>query len=234
MPTVNQNIDFLTNDDGTLFGYRPRHVVDVALPERLSDGSLALPNAAGSGIKVDLDTPAFGWRDLTSSVDVRGVGVNDPTFAVYTGTTLRAFQFSASTMQEVFFVFHVPHDWVPGPTPIHFHAHWSNAAATPNTGTVIWAFDYSFAKGFDQEAFAAVQTVKATQSCPATRYQHMVAETAAVTIPTMEVDGLILVRAWRDATVDTCTDAVFLHTCDIHYQSSNLATKNKAPNFYGA
>lgn len=27
--------------------------------------------------------------------------------------------------------------------------------------------------------------------------------------------------------------AVFLHTADVHYQSTNLATKNKAPNFYG-
>jgi hypothetical protein len=142
-----------------------------------------------------------------------------------------ALQFSATVMQECFIVFHVPHDYVVG-TDIHFHAHWSNAAVSPNTGTVIWAFDYSFAKGFNQAAFPAPTTVKVTQSCPATRYQHNIAETAAVTISGMEVDGLILVRCWRDATVDTCTDAVFLHTADIHYQSSNLATKNKAPNFY--
>ena len=25
---------------------------------------------------------------------------------------------------------------------------------------------------------------------------------------------------------------LFIHTCDIHYQSTNIATKNKAPNFY--
>ena len=51
----------------------------------------------------------------------------------------------------------------------------------------------------------------------------------------MEVDGLILVRGYRDAgnVLDTCTDAVFLHTMDIHYQSTNMATKNKAPSFYG-
>lgn len=25
---------------------------------------------------------------------------------------------------------------------------------------------------------------------------------------------------------------LFIHTCDLHYQSTNMATKNSAPNFY--
>ena len=196
-------------------------------------GTPVLPSASGTGIKLDPDLPAFGWRDLTSDIQVRGLGVADPSFDVYGATVLRQYAFSASTEQEVFLSFHVPHDWVPG-TAIHFHAHWSNAAATPNTGNVVWGFDYSFAKGFNQEAFPALTTITVTQASPATRYQHMIAETVAVTIPTMEVDGLILVRCYRKAAdaADTCTDAVFLHTADIHYQSSNLATKNKAPGFY--
>lgn len=192
------------------------------------------PSAAGNGIKVNQSSPSFGWRDLTAPIDVRGLGLNDPSFVVYTGTVLRAYQFSATVMNEVFFVFHVPHDWVPG-TSIFFHAHWSNAAVTPNTGNVVWAFDYSFAKGFGQEAFPAVQTVSVVAASPAIRYTHNVSETTAVSIPLMEVDGLILVRGYRDAAnvLDTCTDAVFLHTMDIHYQSTNMATVNKAPNFYG-
>jgi hypothetical protein len=196
-------------------------------------GSITLPKTSGEGLKVNTTTPAFGWRDLTASVEVRGVGANDPTFITYTGTTLRAFSFSAGTMNEAFFVFHVPHDWVPG-TDIFIHAHWSNAAATPNTGDVVWKFDYSFAKGFGQEAFPAVTTVEVIAACPATRYLHNVSETDAVTIPTMEVDGLILLRGYRDAAnvLDTCSDAVFLHTIDIHYQSTNMATANKAPSFY--
>lgn len=203
------------------------------LADPLISGSVTLPKTAGMGLKVDTASPAFGWRDLTSSIEVRGVGVNDPTFAVYTGTVIRAYQFSASVMNEVFMVFHVPHDWVPG-TAIFFHAHWSNAAAVPNTGNVIWGFDYSFGKGFGQEAFPAVQTASVTAASPATRYLHNVSETTAVTIPTMEVDGLILMRGYRDAAnvLDTCTDAVFLHTIDIHYQSTNMATANKAPSFY--
>lgn len=137
-------------------------------------------------------------------------------------------------MQEVFITYHVPHDYVPS-TDIFFHMHWSNAAATPNTGNVVWSFDYSYAKGFNQAPFSAFTKVSVTQACPATRYQHMVAETAAITIAALtEPDGLILVRAYRDASVgaDTCTDAVFAHTADIHYQATGIGTKNKAPNFY--
>ena len=206
---------------------------DEANSQLAVNGSLVLSNATGSGIKVDTASPAFGWRDITSDIQARGIGVNDPTFAIYTGTVLRAYQFSASTEMEVFSVFHIPHDYVPG-SNIHLHTHWSNAAATPDTGNVVWAFDYAFAKGFNQEAFPAVQTVKVTQASPATRYQHMIAETAAVSIPALEVDGILLVRIYRDAAnvADTCTDAVFLHTADIHYQSTNMTTKNKAPNFY--
>lgn len=192
-----------------------------------------LGKASGTGLRVDTSTPAWGWRDLTADITVRGTGAADPTFAVYGATALRAFQFSATVMQEVFLVFHVPHDWVPG-SDIFIHAHWSNAAAAPNTGTVRWGFEYSFAKGFDQEAFPTPTIVYAQQASSATRYRHMVTETTAVTIATMEVDGLILMRAFRDAAnaADTCTDAVFLHTVDIHYQSTNMATAGKAPSFY--
>lgn len=195
--------------------------------------NVVLPNAQTYGIKIDQDTPDWGWRDIIGGIEVRGVGANDPTFATYTGTTLRAFQFSASTMNEVFIVFHVPHDYVPG-TDIYMHAHWSNAAVTPNTGAVAWAFEWSYAKGYNQQAFTTPTTASVTQDCPATRYQHNIAETDAITISGLETDGLILVRVYRDAAAgkDTCTDAVFLHTADIHYQSTNVATKNRTFNFW--
>jgi hypothetical protein len=195
--------------------------------------SLTLPKASGSGIKIDDAAPVWGWRDLLAEVDIRGTGINDPSFLVYGATTMRVLSFSATTMQECFVVFHLPHDYVPG-TAIYLHTHWSNAAATPNTGNVMWSFDYSFAKGHNQQAFTAFTKISVTQASPATRYWHNIAETTAITIAGLEVDGLLMVRCYRDAAnaADTCTDAVFLHTVDMHYQSTNMATKNKAPSFY--
>ena len=86
---------------------------------------------------------------------LRGSGANDPTFAAYTGTNFYAHQFSATVMQQVYLQVHVPHDYVPG-TDIYFHVHWSNAAATPNTGNVIWGFEYSYAKGHQQSCVPCI------------------------------------------------------------------------------
>jgi hypothetical protein len=208
-------------------------ITQLTSADIVHSASIVMPKTAGEGILIDTAAPDYGWRDLTADIVVKGTGPSDPTFATYTGTVLRAYQFSASTEQDVFVVFHIPHDYVPG-TAIYFHTHWSNAAAVPNTGNVVWGFDYTFARGFSQDAFPAVTTTTVTQASSATRYMHQIAETTAQSIPNLEVDGLILCRAYRKAAdaADTCTDAVFLHTLDIHYQSSNLATKNKSPGFY--
>ena len=50
----------------------------------------------------------------------------------------------------------------------------------------------------------------------------------------LEIDGLILVRTWRNSTkeADTLDVAPFLHFVDIHYQSTNLTTKDKNYPFY--
>jgi hypothetical protein len=197
------------------------------------DGKIVLNKNSGNGIQVDVAVPSWGWRDITSDIIVKGSGSNDPTWSIYTGTNFSAYQFSPNTMNQAWVAFHIPHDYVPG-TAIHIHAHWSNAAATPNTGDEVWAFEYSYAKGHQQEAFPASNTVTATQASNATRYFHQIAETAELSIAGLEPDGMLLVRVYRDAAAagDTCTDPVFLHHCDVHYQSTNMATKQKEPNFY--
>lgn len=50
----------------------------------------------------------------------------------------------------------------------------------------------------------------------------------------LEIDGMLLVRTWRDSarTADTLNVAPFLHFVDIHYQSTLMSTKNKNYPFY--
>lgn len=51
----------------------------------------------------------------------------------------------------------------------------------------------------------------------------------------IEPDGLILARTWRDAsrTADTLNQTPFLHFVDMHYQSTNAATKQRnGPDFW--
>jgi hypothetical protein len=147
-----------------------------------------------------------------------------------------------AALREVYLVYHIDHDYKPG-SDMHIHAHWS--CATGATGDVKWYFDVSYAKGHNQAPFPAAVTCSVVQTASATAYQHMVAEVqmsaaspsaSQIDSDLLEVDGIIMVRAYRDRgdAADTCNQTVFLHTVDIHYQTDRTATINKAPNFYGA
>jgi hypothetical protein len=213
----------------------------------ISSGLLEQPLVVGSspaeGIKVDLEQPAYPWRDLVGDIAIRGAGGADPTFAVYRGN-IRQFQFSVG--DEVWLAFHIPHDLAKG-TDLYVHAHWSHAAANVTGGQVKWTFECTFAKGFDQQAFPATISASAIQTASATQYRHMVAEAqlstpngAADKLDTnaLEPDGLILMRAYlNDNSMTVSGGAVpepFLHSVDLHYQSTNVGTKRKAPDFYAS
>lgn len=212
--------------------------------------NLDLSGTSGTGIKVDLTTPTFGYRDLLGPIDIKSIGATDPVWAVYRGV-IYAYTFDTATA-EAFLTFHVPHDYVPG-SDMFIHMHWSqNVVDTGGTagapGNVEWNFDITYADGHGTpggaaDPFAAPKTVTVVQQGSTTQYGHMIAEVqftsnggSATTIDrnTIVVDGLILVRVYRikGNAADTLNQAPFGHTCDIHYQSNNLATKNKSPNFY--
>lgn len=172
-----------------------------------------------------------GWRDITGQITVRGTGANNPNWANI-GGNFWGYNFDIG--DECFMAFHVPHDYIPS-TDIYFHTHWLTKN-TDTTNEVWWQFEFMYAKGFDQEAFntAGVTPTPAKQASGA-QFQHMVAETAAVTIAALtEPDGIIYTRVSRvtNGATDVANGQVFLLTADIHYESDSQATLNKAPNFY--
>jgi hypothetical protein len=212
--------------------------------------NLDLSGTSGTGIKVDTTTPTFGWHDLLGPISIRGIGAADPSYNVYLNN-IRGYQFDVN--EEAFVEFHLPHDYVPG-TDLHIHAHWSvknttSAGVATNAvtgGSVTWGFNLAYAKGHNQAAFTSpASALTVTQNASTTQYQHMIAEvqmsatspsTAQIDTDNLEVDGLILVRVYLSANNLTVSSgnkpAPFLHMVDIHYQSTGLTTKNKAPNFY--
>lgn len=138
--------------------------------------SIALPKASGEGILVDHTAPTYGWADIIGQIDDRS-GASAPSWTAYQGG-IYDWQFGSGT-KEGQANYHVPHDYAPG-TDIHVHAHWSVAAAS--TGSVMWQFDLTYAKGFDQEAFTGHSATAATpiivtvaQASP-TAFKHQVAE----------------------------------------------------------
>lgn len=198
---------------------------------------LILPKTSGKGIKVDPVAPTFGWRDMTGRISVRGLGGTDPSFAVYRGS-IRQQQFSVN--DEAYVEFHMPHDYVPG-TDLFIHTHWSHADGSVVSGGVTWSFELSYSKGHDQAPFPATVTSTVTQTASTTQYQHMIAEVqcsaaapsgSQIDSDDLEVDGLILCRVYLSGNTINGTPEPFLHFVDIHYQSTNLSTKQKAPNFY--
>ena len=221
--------------------------------QNISADTVTLGKATNKGIKVDTDAPTYPWQDLLGSISIRGSGAADPTYADYIGN-IRGFRFTETTEDEVFIEFHIPHDYVPG-TDLHIHAHWSTngttatgtAAGVINGGSVTWSFEVSYAKGHNTAAFIAPVTRTVTQNASATVYQHMIAETQisaaspdATQLDTDDivVDGVILCRVFlangdNDITVASGTKpAPWLHFVDIHYQSTGIGTKQKAPDFY--
>lgn len=212
--------------------------------------TVTLSKTSGKGLKVDTSTPTFPWHDLLGAISIRGVGATDPSYNIYRGG-IRGYQFDVN--EEVFIEFHMPHDYVPG-SDIYLHFHHSIngkttagvTAGTVNGGTTTWGAEVSYSKGHNQGAFSAPITTTVTSTTTAsTLYQHYITEVqlsaaspsaSQLDSDDLEVDGLILVRAYLSANDITVVSGVkpapFLHFVDIHYQSTGIGTKQKAPNFW--
>ena len=194
------------------------------------------PKTQGVGIKIDQDSPDWGWHDITGVIRAIG-GASDPEWVAYQGA-IKQPQFDVG--EEVFIEFHLPHDYAMG-TNIYIHAHWSHNNSNVTTGGVTWAFEGSYAKGHGQAYFNTPVVLNVQQDASLVRYQHMIAEDAfsasagaggLIVKEDIEVDGLVLCRV--SLAGNTMDDGAkpFLHFVDIHYQSTGMGTKQKAPNFW--
>jgi len=182
--------------------------------------------------KIYPKSTVFGWKDITGDVLVRGVAATDPDWAQIGTSVFYAYKFAVG--DYVWFVFHVPHDIVPG-ADVHFHAHWTSDGT--NTEVVKWEWIFMYAKGFNQANFdVGGTTITAEEAAAGSAYRHMVTESAAVSISGLtEPDGIIVARVRRVTNGGTDnTDGIFLLTSDIHHQTTDQSTIGKAPNFYQA
>jgi len=207
----------------------------------IADGQfLVLDKASGNGIKVDATTPTFGWRDLLGPIVVRGSGGTDPNWTTYKGG-IKAY--SLNVNDEVWVTYHLPHDYVEG-TDIFIHPHWSHNSTLVTGGSVTWSFEMTYAKGHNQAAFGTNVTQTQVSNASTIQYQHIIDDTqisvsggsgTQLDSDLFEPDGLILIRFYLSANNITSSGAVpdpFLHLADGHYQSTNIATKDRAPDFY--
>lgn len=210
----------------------------------LRDGvDMMVPKDPDAGIKVDsLGTPTFGWHDLLGTLTVPDQTAPDaPTFVAFRGV-VKQYQFDVD--DTIQFVFHLPHDYALG-TNIFIHVHWSHASTDVTGGSVTWGFELTYSKGHNQQSFTVPVTIVEIQNASTSQYRHMVCE-APASIPgggpnlldtdQLETDGLLIGQlrlVANDMTASGPVPAPFVHTVDLHYQSTGVPTKNRAPNFWG-
>ena len=209
------------------------------------DSSIVLDKTSGAGFKVDLATPDYPWKDLIGLLSVDEAGANAATLTAYRGGSIREYLFGSGDLIDI--RFHMPHDYAPG-TDLFIHVHWShNGTAITGTGTTTVEITHSYAKGFDQASFTAEEVVTVTNANVTTatvpQYRHMTDEVqlsgaggtgGLLDTALLEVDGMLLVQAEVTSipTVTGGSAGVFIHAIDIHYQSTNIGTAGKAPDFY--
>jgi hypothetical protein len=214
------------------------------------NGNLILPKASGKGIKVDRAAATFGWKDLLGDQFSKNTGGTKPLLTTY-NDTIDAWQFSDG--DEAFLTYHIPHDYVPG-TDIHLHVHWSQTYDSCTGGTIDFRYSAIYAKGHNQvsgSVFGPATPITATfpsinindGNGGLNQYQHHLTEvviSAASSTGALfdrddfEPDGVIELTfemTSNNLTGVSVTDP-FIHYVDIHYQSTNIGTKDKAPDFY--
>jgi hypothetical protein len=207
-----------------------------------AQGDIVLPKASGIGVLVDTTNPTYGWRDMLGRVVPKATGAGTPARAVYRAGEIGQYAFVAGDLVDC--EFHIPHDYAPG-TDIYAHIHWSHNGDAIS-GDAVFDLYHSYSKGHNQAVFPAEKNVTISVSTPdiATipQYKHRIDEAvisaSAATASLMdraliEPDGLILL-ALKLTTLPTIGGGgkLFVHFIDLHYQSTNMATKQKSPNFY--
>lgn len=219
-----------------------RYIEDDNSGLLIQDKSLVLEKSAGYGIMVDVDDPTYTWRDLEGPLIPKATGAGSPALATWSGT-IRQHNYANNDIIDM--TYHWPHDWVPG-TDVYMHLHWSHNG-TDISGSMNVVYRWTFAKGHNQEAFPAetsfTQAITPLTLANTPQYQHRIEEIQlSSSTPTggqidtadLEPDGL-LILSMRMANIPAITGGSgkpFLHYADIHYQSTNIGTKQKAPDFY--
>lgn len=198
---------------------------------------------AGVGIRVDMNSPTFGFADLLGEVFARNTGASKPIRATWKGGVM-GFRFGVGDEEE--FEFHIPHDYVPD-TNIFLHVHWGHNGTLVTGGTCTFDYEITYAKGHGQGVFGdnAISTIVSAIATTA-QYSHEISEkqvsisgASGTQIDTddLEPDGVIKATVGVNAVNLTVSGGSvpdpFIHYVDIHYQTNGIiGTKQKVPDFY--
>jgi hypothetical protein len=206
--------------------------------KNINTNYLTVGKASDDGIRINPDNPDFGWRDIIGLVLPDPAGTNSPTLKAIVGS-VRGYAYANGDKLDC--VYHLPHDYVLG-TDLYIHLHWlHNGTNISGTFDVDVAAMYADRDGTFETAIATAVT-ESVNITSHPQYFHRVLEIQLSTpggsaslldTDSIEVDGNIVITFTVDNGALTVTGGdMFILTGDIHYQSNNLSTKNKDPDFY--
>jgi len=233
------------------FDYNINDYVTTAANGSFENGITVGDGTTEVGIKIDTNDPSYGWRDITGVITWDYSGPDSPVVANFRDP-VRVFYLD--TNDNVDCSFHIPHDYVQG-SDLFIHFHWSHDAATSITGPLSCVFSTTYSRrsnGTDYifpEAKKHYITYETVDLATTPQYSHRVDEvqitsltdtTTSYAASSIEVDGVILVDTLfaviptmvGQAGAPTTANRIPLLHVDLHYQSHNLGTKNKAFPFY--
>lgn len=180
------------------------------------------------------------WRDLEGPIQPKASGAGSPTWTTWSGN-IKEWKFIVNDIVDT--KFHWPHDWVPF-TDVYLHIHWSHNG-TAIAGTFSVDNRYKYGKGHGQKVYDAEKTITVSQAVtniaghPAlttfiTEVQLSAVSPSAsqIDVYQLEPDGLLKMSSIVTSIPTVTAGSLFIEYIDIHYQSNNTGTVNKAPNFY--
>lgn len=201
--------------------------------------AFSFTGASDAAILVD---GAVGWADLEGALVPKATGAGSPSLQTFQGQRR---WFAYNNGDDMDSIFHIPHDWAFG-SDLYLHLHWAHNG-TNISGTSIINYYLSFGKGHNQAPFSAevniTQTIAGLNLTNTPQYQTRIDEFVITTpgggpnlldINEFEIDGLLHIHFdWTQIpTITGGAGRPFGFYLDLHYQSTGLPTKNKAPNFY--
>jgi hypothetical protein len=242
-----RDLQALIDAEATAAGLDAQVLIDADAAAAARDDQVLIDAAADATAAGELSahvalTPAEAhavetvWKDLIGDVSRAAVGGSPPTLTTFI-SGIYAMSFSSTGLNEVFILYHVPHDVKPNTRMIP-HFHWSPNDAT--AGNVEWHFEYSYAKrdGGADDVFPSSTTLTCVSAAGGVAKAHRVEEIPDPNqgILVVEPDGLILARVYRDGAggnaEDTYGAGAFLHSVDLHYQSDREGTPSRNPDYY--
>lgn len=177
------------------------------------------------------------WAELVKEFMIKATNgtSNNPTFGATVGN-MQGLIFSASTLQQVWVDFTIPHDYEVG-TEVFPKLNWM--PLTTATGTVVWGMEYVIAKRDGSFTAASATTITIAHSISTnSQFKNMASEpqNAGQGIPgtLLEPGAVIKMRIYRDAAnaLDTYGDTTHAWQMSLHYQVGQLGTRGRLSNYF--